>query len=120
MNASSPEFTLSLAGLLVLVLFASAVVILHCLIAKKKFLRRRYLIILAVVFLATLFVPVVDGGAKFGWIPVAAAYPIVPGSIFRSDDDLIGIFALCYGVIAVHNLLSIGVAHILTRRKKNA
>lgn len=81
--------------------------------------RCRYLLVFSLMFIGTLFIPVFDGGAKFGWIPLWTAYRIlcIPEFYLVGNRDLLIDF-LVFEIPVAQHLLCFTLALIYVKRKK--
>jgi len=85
---------------------------------KRKITKEMALLTL-LIFIPTLWVPIIDGGEKMDWIPVWAAYPFLV--LFHLHKG-IDIFIICLIVITGHvsgSLLTAwGIIKIKNKYKK--
>jgi hypothetical protein len=83
----------------------------------RKAGRWRYLVVFSIIFIGTLFVPVMDGGEKMGWIPLWTAYHLlcIPEFYLVSNRDRI-IDCLVFGFVIAHHFVCFTLALTITKR----
>jgi hypothetical protein len=78
----------------------------------KRKISKQLLALSGAILVATLWVPVIDGGEKLGWIPVIVAYPFLISSPLYKDFD---IFMVSFVVVSGHIASSAFIAWIILK-----
>ncbi len=108
-----PQEELSLPAISALCLLVASLGVMHlrCFRAVPGKRRGRYLILLPLLLVGTLFVPVFDGGDKFGLILLWEAYHLlsIPQFYLAGNRDMMIDLAI-YGLPVIHHAACIGLS----------
>jgi hypothetical protein len=115
--------TISYVAVAITVVLAFGMITAHFRIYRLVPSSRRliYLMIFTGLFIGTLFVPLMDGGLKMGWIPLWTAYHILslPEFYLSSNRDDFAIDCLIFGIPIVQHIVCFALSIISTKRQNN-